>query len=72
MPEGRRDVRIGGRMRPQEKIMVDSRVVGCDGGGGALGHPLVYLNMGDEDEIYCPYCSRHFVFEGGAAPVAGH
>ncbi|HSO42731.1 MAG TPA: zinc-finger domain-containing protein [Rhodospirillales bacterium] len=51
---------------------MDSRVVGCDGGGGALGHPLVYLNMGDEDEIACPYCSRHFVFEGGTAPVAGH
>jgi uncharacterized Zn-finger protein len=60
-------------MRPEDKITVDSRVVGCDGGGGALGHPLVYLNMGDKSDIVCPYCSRHFVFEGGAAaPVAGH
>jgi uncharacterized Zn-finger protein len=59
-------------MRPEETITVDSRVVGCDGGGGALGHPLVYLNMGDQDQISCPYCSRHFVFEGDATAAAGH
>jgi uncharacterized Zn-finger protein len=59
-------------MKPEETITVDSRVVGCDGGGGALGHPLVYLNMGDKDEIFCPYCSRHFVFEGDATAAAGH
>jgi uncharacterized Zn-finger protein len=58
-------------MRPDEKIMVNSRVVGCDG-GGALGHPIVYLNMGDKDEIVCPYCSRHFVLEAGATPAMGH
>ncbi len=61
---------IGVTMRLDKAIMVDSRVVGCDGGGGALGHPLVYLNMGDEDEIVCPYCSRHFVLEAGAAPAS--
>lgn len=59
-------------MRPDDKIMVDSRVVGCDGGGGALGHPIVYLNMGDAGEIVCPYCSRHFVLQAGAAPATGH
>jgi len=24
---------------------VESRVVSCDGGGGALGHPKVYINL---------------------------
>lgn len=24
---------------------IESRVVSCDGGGGALGHPRVYINL---------------------------
>lgn len=24
---------------------VESRVIWCDGGGGALGHPRVYINL---------------------------
>ena len=39
---------------------VQSKKVICDGGGGALGHPKVYLEMGDENEIVCPYCSKLF------------
>ena len=39
---------------------VQSKKVTCDGGGGALGHPKVYLEMGDENEIVCPYCSKLF------------
>ena len=39
---------------------VKSKKVVCDGGGGALGHPKVYLEMGDENEIVCPYCSKLF------------
>jgi uncharacterized Zn-finger protein len=49
-----------------EGIEVESTVVGCDGGGGALGHPLVYLNMDPATEIVCPYCSRRFVLKAGA------
>ena len=36
----------------------------CDGGGGALGHPRVYLEMGDETFVECPYCDRRFVLQG--------
>ena len=43
-----------------ETVESDSAQVSCDG-GGALGHPRVYLNMGDEREIVCPYCDRKFV-----------
>ena len=49
----------------EETIFVDQRVVGCDGGGGPLGHPLVYLKISDRD-VVCPYCSRHFVLTPGA------
>ncbi|MFN6265792.1 MAG: zinc-finger domain-containing protein, partial [Alphaproteobacteria bacterium] len=29
---------------PPEEIVVTSKRVACDGGGGALGHPLVYMD----------------------------
>ena len=56
----------------QEKIEVRTPTVGCDGGGGPLGHPLVYLKIGAAGEIVCPYCSRHFVLVDGAPDSPGH
>ena len=38
----------------------DSRVA-CDGGGGALGHPQVWLTLGGDGQVTCPYCSCLFV-----------
>jgi len=55
-----------------EVVEVDSEVVDCDGGGGALGHPRVWLNMEGRGEIDCPYCDRRFVLKPGAAASAGH
>lgn len=46
---------------PVEVINVDSKTVGCDGGVGSLGHPRVYLNMGKNSHIECPYCGKSFV-----------
>ncbi|RZJ88075.1 MAG: zinc-finger domain-containing protein, partial [Brevundimonas sp.] len=36
---------------PPEEIVVTSKRVACDGGGGALGHPLVYMDMGEDDHV---------------------
>lgn len=58
-------------MEPAEIIPVESTTVGCDGGGGALGHPLVYLSMEKNGQIDCPYCGRRFVLKPGAR-AAGH
>ena len=49
-----------------EIIEVETTRVACDGGRGALGHPKVYLEMGDEDFVECPYCDRRFVLKTGA------
>lgn len=49
-----------------EIIVVEDRKVSCDGGGGALGHPIVWYEMGDEDFVECRYCDRRFVLKGGA------
>ncbi len=59
-------------MDGEERIEVQTATVGCDGGGGALGHPLVYLKIGESRDIVCPYCSRHFVLAEGAPAEAGH
>jgi uncharacterized Zn-finger protein len=55
----------------EETIIVSTRVVGCDGGDGPLGHPMVYLKIGDERSAVCPYCSRHFVLAADAPADAG-
>ncbi|MCA3246288.1 MAG: zinc-finger domain-containing protein [Azospirillum sp.] len=55
---------------PPETIEVDDTTVACDGGGGALGHPRVYLTMRADGTVECPYCDRVYVLKGG--PGAGH
>ena len=57
-------------MDADETIIVETRTVACD--GGPLGHPAVYLKIGDEGDIVCPYCSRHYVLAEGAPATAGH
>jgi uncharacterized Zn-finger protein len=54
-----------------ETVMVEQRVVACDGGGGPLGHPRVFLYIEDKS-VTCPYCSRHFVLKDGAGDEGGH
>jgi uncharacterized Zn-finger protein len=48
-----------------EVIAVTTRRVKCDGGGGALGHPVVYYDMGEERFVECGYCDRRFVLAHG-------
>ena len=47
-----------------EVIEVDQKRVGCDGGGGSLGHPRVWLNLGEDNRVACTYCSRLYVMRG--------
>jgi uncharacterized Zn-finger protein len=54
-----------------ETVHVDTTVVACDGGGGAGGHPKVYLNLAGSGEVECPYCSRLFTLrKAGSEPGA--
>ena len=52
---------------PPEVIPVHSRRIACDGVGGALGHPRVWLEMGEGDFVECGYCDRRFVLTGAGA-----
>ncbi len=58
-------------MPAPENIEVTVKRIACDGGGGALGHPKIFLEMGAASEVVCPYCSRRFVFKEGAVVDAG-
>lgn len=47
-----------------EAMGIHSSETACDGGGGALGHPRVYLHIDAQTgEVACPYCSRKFVYQ---------
>jgi uncharacterized Zn-finger protein len=50
---------------PPEEIVVKSRRIACDGVGGALGHPRVWLEMGEAGFVECLYCDRRFVLAHG-------
>jgi uncharacterized Zn-finger protein len=54
-------------MTPFETIEIDEMVAACNGGGGPLGHPRVYLNLALAGHVECPYCSRRFVNRAAAA-----
>lgn len=61
-----------GRTEPPEIIYIEDHHVACDGGGGALGHPLVYLTLGDREMVQCGYCDRTFVLRQGVQPTSAH
>ena len=52
--------------KPPETQVVTSWKVACDGGEGALGHPRVWLEMGEATFVECPYCDRRFVLPDGS------
>src|SRR5215208_7635338 len=52
---------IGEKMTAFETIEIGEMVAACNGGGGPLGHPRVYLNLAPSGWVECPYCSRRFV-----------
>lgn len=49
---------------PEDVIMADSRQVRCDGGGGALGHPSIFMRI-EGEQVTCPYCSRTYRLKDG-------
>ena len=59
-------------MEPLEIVEVEETTVACDSGGGALGHPRVFLHMDNTNRVDCPYCGRRYILRPAAAGAAGH
>ena len=52
---------------PLETEVVTAWKVYCDGGGGGLGHPRVWLPIPeDRGWVECGYCDKRFVHESVA------
>ncbi len=49
-------------------IEIGSKEFQCVGALPPFDHPHVFLDMGKEDDIVCPYCSTHYVFNARLAP----
>jgi uncharacterized Zn-finger protein len=57
-------------MVPFEIVEIDAMTASCNGSGGALGHPRVYLNLAPSGRVECPYCSKLFINPRVAHPDA--
>jgi uncharacterized Zn-finger protein len=57
---------------PPEVVETASETVACEGNDSTLGHPRVFLSIGKEGFVDCPYCDRRFVLKAGAAAGAEH
>jgi uncharacterized Zn-finger protein len=53
-----------------EKIGIGVKEFQCMGARPPHDHPHVYLDMGADGQILCPYCSTLFVYHSGLAADA--
>jgi len=58
-------------MGPSETICINETVAACDGSDEPHGHPRVFLNLGHDGKVECPYCSRLFVNRAMQRSAAG-
>ena len=57
-----KDMQDDAAIKSSANIIVTNQLrVACNGGGGALGHPNIFLTFGSDGKVTCPYCSREFV-----------
>lgn len=47
-----------------DRIKIGVKEFQCMGAAPPQDHPHVYLDMGDDAQIVCPYCSTLFVYDG--------
>jgi len=53
-----------------QTIEIGAREFVCVGAKPPFDHPHVFLDMGDEAEIICPYCSTLYRFSAALDPRA--
>ena len=58
VPKFRNDVGVN-------RIEIGAREFECTGATAPYDHPHIFLDMGKESEIVCPYCSTLYVYKEG-------
>ena len=62
IPDQVKDTQDDGANKTSANVIMTNQLrVACNGGGGALGHPQIFLTLGNDGRVTCPYCSREFV-----------
>lgn len=56
-------------------IRIGAKEFQCVGAIPPFDHPHVFLDMGADNEVVCPYCSTHYIYDpalpaGSADPVS--
>jgi uncharacterized Zn-finger protein len=51
-------------------ISIGAREFMCVGALPPFDHPHIFIDMGDEDEAICPYCSTVYRFSPALDPTA--
>ena len=51
-----------------EKITIGVKEFQCMGARAPFDHPHVYLDMGSDAQILCPYCSTLYLFDARLGP----
>lgn len=54
------------------EIRIGVKEFHCIGVSPPQDHPHVYINMGDQDAILCPYCATPFRFDPQLGPFAAN
>jgi len=48
-----------------DRIKIGVKEFQCMGAAPPQDHPHIYLDMGDDQQIICPYCSTLYEFDDG-------
>ncbi len=51
------------------RVDIGAREFMCEGASPPHDHPRVFLDMGDDEEIVCPYCSTLFRYRADLGPT---
>ena len=51
-----------------KQVRVGAKEFMCVGALPPFDHPHVFIDMGKEIDIVCPYCSTHYIYNSRLAP----
>ena len=62
IPDQVKDTQDDTGTKPSVDVILTTQLrVACNGDGGVLGHPQIFLTLGNDGRVKCPYCSCEFV-----------